>query len=303
MRFCRPFSLRFVSTVLAIAVLTAAQPVAFACDPITLAGNEVIRVFKEARGKFDERQSRLDQQNQDSVINLGCNGAYGVWHFRDAVLMNGPGYDLLIGEDGNNEAFRLEVAGDDQDWRLVGEFSGGSQLIDIAAADDSEDGFRFVRLTSTRNRHCGEAYAGADISVVAAIRMIKAPLRPKSLTINYEFDSAAISASDLRQLEPFIRALKEKPRSFLRVVGHTDDVGDDTYNQKLSVRRAKAVADVLTNKTQLSKADMEVVGRGAGTPVATNQTEQGRSANRRSEIKLITAQECPPPVPRSRAPG
>lgn len=303
MGFCRPFSLSFVSTVLAIAVLTATQPVAFACDPITLAGNGVIRVFKQARAEFDERKSRLDRQNQDSVINLGCNGAYGVWHFKDAVLMNGPGHDLLIGEAKNNEAFRLEVAGDDQDWRLIGEFSGGSQLIDIAAADDSEEGFRFVRLTSTKDRDCGKPHAGADISTVAAIRMIKAPLRPKSLTINYNFASAALSASDLRQLEPFVRVLKEKPRSFLRVVGHTDDVGDDTYNQKLSVRRAEAVAEVLTTKTQLSRADMEVVGRGAGTPVATNQTEQGRSANRRSEIKLITAQECPPPVPRSRAPG
>ncbi|MEL7240066.1 MAG: hypothetical protein AAGK78_14510, partial [Planctomycetota bacterium] len=35
------------------------------------------------------------------------------WHFKDAVLMNGPGHDLIIGEHGNNEAFRVEVAGDD----------------------------------------------------------------------------------------------------------------------------------------------------------------------------------------------
>jgi len=69
------------------------------------------------------------------------------------------------------------------------------------------------------------------------------------------------------------------------VVGHTDSTGTDAYNQDLSERRAKSVADYLT--TKLVGLDIASVGRGETKPVASNDTALGRAKNRRVEVVVI----------------
>ena len=69
----------------------------------------------------------------------------------------------------------------------------------------------------------------------------------------------------------------------IRVEGHTDSTGDDAYNAELSRRRAQAVADALAARS-VPASRVEVVGRGEGYPVATNDTSAGRQQNRRVEI-------------------
>ncbi len=80
--------------------------------------------------------------------------------------------------------------------------------------------------------------------------------------------------------------LKEKDYKTLKIEGHTDDIGSDKANQKLSEARAKSVKKYLTLKG-VSAKKIEAIGFGESTPVSTNLTPEGRSENRRVEFNLI----------------
>ena len=69
-------------------------------------------------------------------------------------------------------------------------------------------------------------------------------------------------------------------------VGHTDSVGTDAYNQKLSVRRAEAVKSYLVSKG-IEKNRVYTEGKGEKQPVADNKTAEGRAKNRRVEIEVV----------------
>jgi OOP family OmpA-OmpF porin len=80
--------------------------------------------------------------------------------------------------------------------------------------------------------------------------------------------------------------MKQYPSTTTVVEGHTDSVGPDAYNQKLSERRANAVKQVLTNQYGVQSSRVQSVGYGESRPVADNATEAGRAVNRRVEAKV-----------------
>lgn len=86
--------------------------------------------------------------------------------------------------------------------------------------------------------------------------------------------------SDLRVLA---RSLNDYPNTTVDVIGHTDNTGDAAYNQDLSNRRARAVADVLYD-AGVATNRIRAYGRGEDEPVASNLTPEGRAQNRRVEI-------------------
>ncbi len=73
-------------------------------------------------------------------------------------------------------------------------------------------------------------------------------------------------------------------------VGHTDSVGSDSYNQKLSMRRAQAVKAFLVSKG-IDKTRVYTEGKGEKQPVADNKTKEGRAKNRRVEIEVVGARK------------
>jgi OOP family OmpA-OmpF porin len=73
----------------------------------------------------------------------------------------------------------------------------------------------------------------------------------------------------------------------ITVTGHTDSTGPEAYNQKLSERRANAVADYMANSLGVDRMRMKVSGMGESSPVADNATREGRAKNRRTEIDVI----------------
>jgi len=85
-----------------------------------------------------------------------------------------------------------------------------------------------------------------------------------------------------------VQAIKLWPGASITIEGHTDSVGSDASNQVLSQNRGKSVRDYFAS-AGLADYAMTVVGYGAGRPVATNDTEQGRAANRRVEIVVVPA--------------
>jgi len=104
--------------------------------------------------------------------------------------------------------------------------------------------------------------------------------------ILFDFDSAAIKKDSYRQLDEIGKAIcsKELHGQNFTIEGHTDSIGTETYNRKLSLRRAKAVRDYLVHKFDINGEKLKVLGHGEMRPIATNDTEEGRKKNRRVEI-------------------
>jgi len=103
--------------------------------------------------------------------------------------------------------------------------------------------------------------------------------------ITFATDSSNISADFYQVLDSVALVIKEFEKTYVDVVGHTDSTGAEAYNQQLSEARASSVARYLESQGVLPA---RIVSRGAGesNPIASNDTAQGRSLNRRVEIIL-----------------
>ena len=102
----------------------------------------------------------------------------------------------------------------------------------------------------------------------------------------YDFDSDVVRAEAAQNLRNLAASLNKYPNTDLLIVGHTDAVGTNEYNQALSQRRATAAANYLASQG-VSSARLQAVGRGETEPLATNGTEAGRQLNRRVEIAIV----------------
>jgi len=106
--------------------------------------------------------------------------------------------------------------------------------------------------------------------------------------ITFATDSTDVRGSSRRHLAELSQSLREYPGSSVDVIGHTDNVGDQNYNQNLSARRAQAVYQVMINNG-VAPNRMRPFGRGEFAPIASNTSPQGRQQNRRVEV-VITPQ-------------
>ncbi len=99
----------------------------------------------------------------------------------------------------------------------------------------------------------------------------------------FDFDKADIRADAATALARLATIIAAYPNGRVELFGHTDSKGDDAYNQKLSERRAQAVATWLTTHHQVDAARLATRGLGETKPVADNATDAGRQRNRRVE--------------------
>lgn len=93
--------------------------------------------------------------------------------------------------------------------------------------------------------------------------------------------------SELRELASF---LKKNPASSVIIEGHTDNVGSKTSNQTLSFQRASAIAAVITDKFKIAPNRVQAKGFGETSPIASNETQSGREANRRVVAEVFSRQ-------------
>nr|WP_154324517.1 OmpA family protein [Pantoea sp. 201603H] len=103
------------------------------------------------------------------------------------------------------------------------------------------------------------------------------------------FDSgkSALKSGSTRLLVNSLVGIKAKPGWLIVVSGHTDNTGSPQLNQTLSLKRAEAVRDWMRDTGDVPESCFAVQGYGAGRPVATNDTPEGRALNRRVEISLV----------------
>lgn len=106
--------------------------------------------------------------------------------------------------------------------------------------------------------------------------------------ITFATDQSAIQPQFSGTLDQVASTLTEYPKTMIDVLGFTDSSGSEAYNQALSERRARSVADYLTAKG-VQTARIATRGYGEMQPIASNETEDGKAQNRRVEIKIVPA--------------
>jgi len=104
--------------------------------------------------------------------------------------------------------------------------------------------------------------------------------------ITFPTNSADLNASFYEVLNSVSLVVNEYEQTVIEVAGHTDSTGSNEYNQGLSERRAASVASYLRTRNVLGERIIEI-GMGEDRPIATNDTEAGRQANRRVELTLV----------------
>jgi OOP family OmpA-OmpF porin len=104
--------------------------------------------------------------------------------------------------------------------------------------------------------------------------------------IHFDFDKSTIGEDAEDMLDEVAKALKGNPRARVTIEGHTDSRGLERYNLGLSLERAEAVRDYLVAQG-VARENVEVVGEGERSPMASNETDEGRGENRRAEFVII----------------
>jgi OOP family OmpA-OmpF porin len=102
----------------------------------------------------------------------------------------------------------------------------------------------------------------------------------------FDFDKAVLKPEGKAKIDDLVSKIKNINLEVIIAVGHTDFVGTDAYNQKLSVARAEAVKAYLISKG-IEKNRIYTEGKGKTQPIADNKTKEGQSKNRRVEIEVV----------------
>ncbi len=106
--------------------------------------------------------------------------------------------------------------------------------------------------------------------------------------ITFDFNSAVIRPVSYPVLDDAARVFKAKPTMRVEIGGHTDSVGSDSYNMKLSNQRASAVREYFIRYHNIEPGRLIAVGYGETQPIADNRTRSGRDDNRRIEFKVLS---------------
>ncbi|MES0873475.1 OmpA family protein [Sinimarinibacterium thermocellulolyticum] len=129
---------------------------------------------------------------------------------------------------------------------------------------------------------CPETPAGAQVDALGCVVAQTLVLRG----VNFENDSAVLTPESREILDGVADSLKSQPNLRVEIGGHTDSIGNDTYNDILSRQRAEAVRQYLIARG-VAADRLVAMGYGEFKPIDSNETAEGRAKNRRVEFKLI----------------
>ena len=102
----------------------------------------------------------------------------------------------------------------------------------------------------------------------------------------FDFNKSVLKSESFAELDRLVDLLKSSPKMEVEIEGHTDNVGNDAANKKLSNDRANAVRDYLISKS-IPSVRLKTVGYGKAKPLASNDNEEGRQQNRRVEFTIL----------------
>jgi len=157
----------------------------------------------------------------------------------------------------------------------------------IGAAAARLAGAGVGKMMDDQERDMPDALAPSDAAPVRP----EGDLHPISLQgdVTFDHDSATVRPGLYSEIDRIANVLIKYPQTVIRVEGHTDSTGSESYNMDLSQRRADSVKNLIVQRG-LSTERSETMPYGETMPVADNSTETGRAMNRRVEIKVAPTQ-------------
>ena len=159
-------------------------------------------------------------------------------------------------------------------------------------------GGKLTLVGAVPDRATADALVAKAVAVLGAANVIdnyqidpKAPVSANGFVkvadpVRFDFGSAALDPAFVKVLDLAVAAMKLNPQVRLVVVGHTDSVGSQDFNQALSEARALSAADYVASQG-IDRGRIGTSGRSFQEPIADNETEEGRARNRRIEFSLL----------------
>jgi peptidoglycan-associated lipoprotein len=171
--------------------------------------------------------------------------------------------------------------------KRIGEVDQKAQAASGAAAQAQQAASAADNKAGSAMSRADEATAKAD-AVDKATKRIIYEVSLSEASGNFTFGKAELPDSAKAQLDELISKIMADPKgAYFEIEGHTDNVGDKTYNEKLGMERAEAVKMYLYEKYQIPLHRMSTVSYGEDKPVAPNTTKDGRAQNRRVVIRVL----------------
>lgn len=223
-------------------------------------------------------EANYNIETRKGFFTIGCGGSITV-RFTDNALTDIEGPDLYIFEVGSEiENTQLEISKDGVTWITVGEISGGRAEVDIKDFVKPNEVFYYVRLTDLKTS-CAGSFPGADIDAIAALGSVMQVTLNSSVL--FDAGSYTLKPSALSAIDSLVMNLDASSIRAVDIYGHTDSDGSDEMNLTLSKNRANAVKDYILKKIKDKSVIVNTIGKGETEPVASNDTEEGKSSNRR----------------------
>ena len=217
-------------------------------------------------------------------VSLGCGGML-ILKFTNNALINIEGPDLYIFEMGKYiESTELSISKNGINWISIGEIKGAKAEVDIGEFTKPDDVFNYVQLIDLKSG-CHGLWPGADIDAVAAIGSAQRISFTGSVLFN--LNESVLKPEAKKILENLAKEINNNPVAEIRVEGYTDSLGTSEINKNLSLARARAVKDFLTNKLPPKTCKIDARGFGESNPLFPNKTKEGQEKNRRVEIILM----------------
>lgn len=141
---------------------------------------------------------------------------------------------------------------------------------------------------TSKNKPQNKAIHSDSLTVKEPINEVAEILAEQSLVLEnvyFKSNTSVLESSSFPSLDTLVARLKMENNLFIQVIGHTDNIGKEAYNDQLSQKRAEAIGNYLVLKG-ISKERVECIGLGSRERIDKSGTEDGNAKNRRVEIKL-----------------
>ncbi len=266
------------------AVFLPLGKLSFADEVITMQHpNNDVKNVQHCLGEpnFTSEGGYFRKGTEKGIYSLGLGGSLTV-KFNNNALVNVNGPDLYIFEIGQIEPTDLEISKDGKNWIKVGRIDGGVAQVDIANFVQPDELFYYVRLTDLKKH---SELPGADIDAIAAIgAAMRLNLDSKVL---FDTGKSELTPDGIAAVKELVNSIAVLKKGRVIVEGHTDDVGSEDTNKKLSMARAKSVSAQLKKLLPSKNFSWHENGLGEEKPLVENTNDENRAKNRRVEILVF----------------
>ncbi|HEU0121526.1 MAG TPA: OmpA family protein [Bryobacteraceae bacterium] len=177
------------------------------------------------------------------------------------------------------------ASGADRDAKLAKEMANTADGKAVAAGQRADSANALAEKSMAR---IGEVETSFGKSLDNLYENVDNYQMSRSESITFGFNRADLTKEMKEKLDSFAATVKDQKKFVVEVQGFADPVGNLSYNQELSQRRAMTVARYLSVEHEIPLRRIQMLGVGSVKPVADNKTREGRMQNRRVEVKIYT---------------